>query len=130
MSNLYGDIGLALGTTANVFTIGYSLYNIFKVQIPLTPTYAIYLEKKRDVHILFLGAALAIVVLYFVLNYTVIRKEMTITGWFDWIYMIISVIVAFLSLVYYTKLNPCSQIMQAGINTFATSTDATRDINL
>lgn len=130
MNNLYGDIGLALGTTANVFTIGYSLYNIFKVQIPLTPTDARYLDKKKDVHILFLGAALAIVILYFVLNYGVIRKELTTTGWFDWIYMIISVIVAFVSLVFITKLNPCSQIVQAGINSFTATSNPTRDLDL
>ena len=105
MSNLYGDIGLALGTTANVLTISYSLFNIFKIRVPTKDMPAIYLEKKNDLHILFLGAALAIVVLYFVINYAVIRKEMTTTGWFDWIYMIISVIVAFVSLVFITKLN-------------------------
>jgi hypothetical protein len=59
-----------------------------------------------------------------------IRKIFTTTGWFDWIYMIISVIVTFVSFVSITKLNPCSQIMQAGINTYTSSTNTTQNLDL
>jgi hypothetical protein len=112
-NNFYGDVGIGLGSTVNAVTIGVCLYNLFKQELDLKIN-TNYLRKEKQLSGGFLVLTILLVVVYFIMNYFVIRKEYSKSGWFDWIYFGLSVAILITFLVLTLNLNPCPKFVNTG----------------
>lgn len=115
-NNYYGDIGIGLGSTINAITIGICLYNIFKQELDIDKTInRNYLRKEKQLSGGFLVLTIILVVVYFIMNYFIIRKEFSKSGWFDWIYFGLSIAILITFLVLTLNLNPCPKFINTGL---------------
>jgi hypothetical protein len=112
-NNFYGDVGMGLGSTINAVTIGVCLYNLFKQELD-PKINANYLRVEKKVSGGFLIGTILLVVVYFIMNYFVVRKESTKSGWFDWIYFSFSIAMISTFWVLNINLNPCPKFISTG----------------
>jgi hypothetical protein len=132
-NNFYGDVAIGLGTTINAVTIGVCLYYLFKENKDISKNNQIYIDKEKQLCFGCLVLTMIFVVVYFIMNYFVVRKESeksdSRSGWFDWIYFVISFAGIFIFWIVAFKLNPCAKFVSSGqFGTQMMSVNPTLDI--